>query len=320
MVSIRENYKPIVVIVGPTASGKSDTAQIVAENINAEIISADALQVYRKMDIGTGKLPFKDMRVKHHLIGIAEPNTTYSVSRFQRDARQCIFDIQKCNKSVILCGGTGFYVRSVIDDYDYSEASDATKNYRSEIQNITQNMTNREAWDYLNEKDALSANEIEINDRKRVLRALELNFAGQSYFQNKQNLKNISQVIDAIMIGISVDREILANSISRRVDNMLEKGLISEVNELLDEGFRESLTAPNAIGYKEIVDYLDGNISLDRAITDIKTHTRRYAKRQRTWFRADSRIQWVDGNSCNPEIIAESALKLIKSDTLYSRL
>lgn len=320
MVSIRENFKPIVVIVGPTASGKSDTAQIVAENINAEIISADALQVYKKMDIGTGKLPAKDMRVKHHLIDIVEANKTYSVSKFQRDARQCIKDIQRCNKSVILCGGTGFYVRSVIDDYDYSEVSDATKKYRSKIQDITKNMTNREAWDYLYKQDALSANEIEINDRKRVLRALELNFAGQSYFQNKQNLKNISQIIDAIMIGISVDRKILANSISDRVDRMIEKGLISEVKMLLDEGFRESLTAPNAIGYREIVDYLDGNISLEQAITDIKTHTRRYAKRQRTWFRADSRIQWVDGNSCNSEIIAESALELIKSNTLYSMM
>lgn len=320
MVSIRKNYKPIVVIVGPTASGKSDTAQIVAEAIDAEIISADALQVYKNMNIGTGKLSQTEMKVKHYGIDLVEPSMTYSVSKFQSYARHCITEIQTEGKSAILTGGTGFYVRSVIDDYDYAEVSDSSTKYRSEIQKITQNMTNREAWDYLFEKDDLSAREIEVNDRKRVLRALELNFTGQSYFKNKQNLKKISQVIDAIIIGISVDREILADSISRRVDKMIEAGLLEEVKSLLDEGFRDSLTASNAIGYKELVDYLDGNAALEQAITDIKTHTRRYAKRQRTWFRADSRIQWIDGNSRNPQIIAKNALEIIRSSTLYSSL
>ncbi|MDO4842604.1 MAG: tRNA (adenosine(37)-N6)-dimethylallyltransferase MiaA [Phoenicibacter congonensis] len=298
-------------MVGPTASGKSELAQRICEEQNGEVISADSMQIYRGLDIGTGKVLTHEMRVTHHGIDIVDPGVTYSAALFQNYARNCIEDIQTRGKTAVLCGGTGFYVRSVIDDYDFSEGEQDNNPVRAKYQAIAESKSNMEMWELLKANDEESASVIEPNDVKRVIRALELFERGESYAKNREELKNIPEKIPSVWLGLKVDRDILAKRISNRVDKMVEDGLVDEVKSLLDSGFREALCSPKAIGYREIIDYLDGNITLERAIENIKTNSRRYAKRQRTWFRAEKRINWIDADVPDFDSLTKESLSII---------
>lgn len=303
----------VVVIVGPTASGKSELAQRIAEEIDGEVISADSMQIYRGLDIGTGKVTASEQRVLHYGIDLIEPGESYSAALYQEYARRSIDKIKSRGKTPILCGGTGFYVRAVIDDYDFSEGNQEENPLREEIQNETSNLSNQAVWELLNDLDSTSASVIEPNDRKRVIRAIELYKRGESYAKNKDSLKNIPEKIDSVWIGLKVDREILANRISNRVDNMISSGLVEEVKSLCNVGFREALCSPKAIGYKEIIEYLDGKITLDQAVINIKTNSRRYAKRQRTWFRAEKRINWLNADILDFDSLLLQSLEIIKA-------
>ena len=303
--------RPIVVIVGPTASGKSELAQILAETLNGEVISADSMQIYKHLNIGTGKLKEGERRVPHFGLDIVEPNEPYSAALFQEYARGCIEDIRSRNHQPILCGGTGFYIKSVIDDYNFSEGNQQENAVREHFQRIAENLTNEELWLELKKLDEESASEIEVNDVKRVIRALELNARGESYAQNKAKLKDISEFLPSVWIGLKVDRDVLAKRISKRVDKMIEEGLVDEVKNLISMGFRDALCSPKAIGYREIIEHLDGKKTLEQAICDIKTNSRRYAKRQRTWFRSEARIHWVDANIPNFDEIASESLSIV---------
>lgn len=294
MVSSGDNR--VIVVAGPTASGKSELAQQIAQELDGEIISADSMQIYRGMNIGTGKVMPDEMRVAHWGIDIKDPGEPFSAALFQNYARECISDIQARGKVAILCGGTGFYLRAAIDDYDFSEGEQEDNPVRRKFEELADEISKHELWEQLQAVDADSATVIEPNDTKRVIRALELHERGESYAKNKESLASIKELIPSYWLGLQVDRDILANRISDRVDAMVAAGLVDEVKGLLDEGFRDALCAPKAIGYREIVDYLDGKTTLAQAIADIKTNTRRYAKRQRTWFRAEKRINWVDFN------------------------
>ena len=298
---------PVICVVGPTASGKTDVAQLLARNLGGEVVSADSMQIYRGMDIGTGKLPEEERLVPHFGFDLVNPGEPYSAAVYQQYARECFSDIDNRGKRALLVGGTGLYVRAAIDAYDFPKGEQVDNPVREKWTAYYEENGADELWERLRERDPESASVIHPNNVRRVIRAFELLEEGTTYATQKENLATIPQAVPAKFIGLAVDPEILNRRIERRVDIMIECGLVSEVKRLLDEGFREGITAPQAIGYKEVVSALDGDISLDEAIEQIKTATRRYAKRQRTWFRKDTRITWIDANSGNAEAIATQA-------------
>lgn len=303
--------QPIIVVVGPTASGKSSLAIALAERLNGEVVSADSMQVYTGMDIGTAKVPPEERIVPHFGFDLVHPGEPYSAALFQEYARNCFQDIQARNKTALLCGGTGFYVRAAIDDFQFPAGDQTNNPIRDHYQDfLNQNGTDA-LWKLLSEKDPESAAVIAPADSKRVIRAFELLAEGESYARQKERFATIPQKYPAIFFGLAVDPDILRNRIDERVDAMFKEGLIEEVQSLLAAGFREGITAPQAIGYKEIVSALDGSITLDEAREQIKFATHRYAKRQRTWFKKDQRIHWLDADEFNLECLISEALDII---------
>lgn len=305
---------PVVCIVGPTASGKTDVAQLVAKAIDGEVVSADSMQVYTGMDIGTGKLPVEQRIVAHHGFDLVDPGEPFSAALFQDYARSCFRDIDTRGKRSVLAGGTGFYVRAAIDAYEFPEGEQVGNPVRDRWNAFAQQQGNEALWNELRAVDEKSAAVIPPADVKRVVRAFELLAEGKSYADQKEKLAHIQQLVPAVFFGLAVDPGILRNRIRARVDRMVDTGLVDEVRGLLQSGFRDGVTAPSAIGYKEVVSALDGDISLDEAIESIKVATCRYAKRQRTWFRKDSRIQWLCADSGDTESLAAEVLAAL--DTL----
>ena len=295
----------LIVIIGPTAVGKSKIGVELASQINGEIVSGDSMQIYKGMDIGTAKIQEHEMyginnvKVKHHMIDIIPPQRDYSVADFQQDARKCIDEINKSEKTPILLGGTGLYVRSVIDKYDFQV--DVDHSTRLSLLQIAQENGTSELYKKLKEIDADSAERIHPNDTKRIVRALE-------YFKTTGKPISSGMVADygcslyspLVMIGLNIPRSILYERINQRVDNMIQEGLIEEVENLLKAGVKPTNTSMQAIGYKQVVDYLYKKCSLEETITIIKRDTRRFAKRQLTWFRKDDRIKWVEVDLDDP--------------------
>ena len=302
---------PVICLVGPTASGKSALAIRIAERVEGEVVSADSMQIYRGMDIGTGKVRLEETSVVHHGIDIVDPGEPFSAALFQSYARERFAEIDARNHRAILCGGTGFYVRAAIDDYDFPEGEQVGNPIRDHYNEFARERGARALWEHLRDIDAESAAIIPENDVKRVVRALELNDQGESYAEQRRKLASIPQRYPAVFIGLAVEPEILRARIDERVDEMFEQGLVAEVESLLDAGFRSGITAPQAIGYKEVVAALDGHITMDEAAQQIKTATHRYAKRQRTWFRKDKRISWINANALNIDYMADEAFDLL---------
>ena len=308
----------LIVIIGPTAVGKSKIGVELASQINGEIVSGDSMQIYKGMDIGTAKIQEYEMygankiKVKHHMIDIIPPQKDYSVADFQQDARRCIDEINKAKKIPILLGGTGLYVRSVIDKYDFQV--DVDRSIRLDLLQTAQEDGTSELYKKLKEIDADSAERIHPNDTKRIVRALE-------YFKTTGKPISSGMIADyscnlykpLVMVGLNIPRPTLYERINQRVDNMMQEGLIEEVENLLKAGVKPTNTSMQAIGYKQIVDYLYKKHSLEETIRIIKRDTRRFAKRQLTWFRKDDRIEWVDidmGNILNINIINEIKAKI----------
>ena len=306
--------RPVICVVGPTASGKSDLAQALAVQLGGEVVSADSMQIYRGMDIGTGKLAPSQRKVPHWGLDIVDPGQPYSAALFQSYARERFADIVSRGRQPMLCGGTGFYVRAAIDDYRFPPGEQQGNPVRDRYRSILEESGAMALWEFLRERDPASASVIHPADSKRVVRALELADEGVSYARQKERLQSIGQSTPALFLGIAVQPERLRRRIDDRVDAMVRDGLIDEVQSLLDQGFREGLCAPKAIGYKEIVSFLDGKCSLEDAVSDIKTATHRYAKRQRTWFRKDGRIRWLDGDDASIDRLAEEALSIVCDD------
>ncbi len=303
--------QPVTCIIGPTASGKTALAQQLALKLNGEVVSADSMQIYTGMDIGTGKLLPQERKVKHHGFDLLSPGEPFSAALFQPFARNCFRDIDARNLRSVLCGGTGFYIRAAIDDYDFTGEDAQNSALRDHYNKIAQDEGADGLWSMLNERDPQSATLIPAGDIRRVIRAFELLEEGKTYAEQKSKLAKIKQYVPAIQIGLQVDPDVLRKRIDKRVDTMIEEGLLSEVESLLEQGFRDGLTAPQAIGYKELVEVFDGNATLDSAIASIKFATHRYAKRQRTWFRKDSRIIWIPANRFDLETLTEEALELV---------
>ena len=298
--------KKVICVVGPTASGKTALAQEIALQYDGEVLSADSMQIYKGMNIGTGKISSLEMKVKHYGLDLINPGEEYSASLFQTYGRNVINSLHKQNKTCVVCGGTGFYIRALIDDYDFPKGEQKDNPIREKYTAIARTLGNKAVWDELDKLDHESAACIHPNNVKRVIRALEMHFEGVSYANQLTKLQTLKQAVPAIFIGLSVPREVLNERIDKRVDEMIKSGLVEEVEELLKNGFRDGITAPQAIGYKEIVQALDGLISMDEAIQQIKIATHRYAKRQRSWFNKDTRINWIDADKPLEEMLQEA--------------
>lgn len=314
--NIRDSSAPIIAIVGPTASGKSALAQEIAQAMDGEVLSADSMQIYRGMDIGTGKVLPADRKVPHHGLDIVDPGEPYSAALFQAYGRDVIAKLDAASKRTVLCGGTGFYVRAVIDDYDFPDGEQVHNPVRDKYNLIAEQLGAHELWSMLDARDPKSAAIIPENDVKRVVRAFELLEDGTSYATQKERLSSIEQAIPAIFIGIEVDPGILRERIDERVDTMIQDGLVDEVKRLSAEGFDDALCANQAIGYKEMMAHLRGQCTLEEAASSIKIATHRYAKRQRTWFRKDPRITWLNGDDADISRLAQESLDII--DTIES--
>lgn len=293
--------RPVIAIVGPTASGKSSLAQAVALELDGEVVSADSMQVYRYMNIGTAKIIPDEQLVAHHLIDIANPGVTYSAQLFQDQARAAFRDIHDRGKVPILCGGTGFYVQAALEDMRFPEGEQDDNPLRASYEALQAQAGNDALWKILQEKDPRSAALIHPNNFKRVIRALEMHEEGISYADQVKNIKELPEAVWSLRFFLQIDPLVLAERINERVDAMREAGLVEEVEKLLDLGFEEALTAPQAIGYKEIIAAKRGEMTLDEAFTQIKTATRRYAKRQRSWFRRDKRLIALDAEHLSLE-------------------
>ncbi len=302
---------PVICIVGPTASGKSDVAQHLALQCNGEIISADSMQIYRGMDIGTGKVAPEKRLVPHYGLDLVDPGVPYSASLFQDYARARFEECAHRGTTALLVGGTGLYVRAAIDAYEFPRGEQVANPTREYWNAFAEQHGADALWKELEQRDPESAHVLHPNNVRRVVRAFEMLEEGTTYAHQLAQLSSIPQHIPARFFGLHVEPDVLRKRIDARVDTMVEQGLVQEVRRLIEHGFREGITAPQAIGYKEIVRALDGECSLEEAIEDIKTASRRYAKRQRTWFRKDTRISWLDATNATPYDLANQIAHML---------
>ena len=284
----------VIVICGPTATGKSDLAQSLAEGVDGSVLSADSMQVYRGMDIGTAKVPPHLRRIHHFGLDLVDPDEPYSAALYQRYARRVIEDEASSGSPVIMAGGTGLYIQAVIDDLRFPEGGQADNPIRAQYMVMAQDQGAEAVWDALFALDPASAEEIHPHNVKRVVRAIEMHHAGESYHERAHGLTRAPEVIPSVQIGLTMERTSLYERIDARVDRMREQGLEEEVDRLAQAGFASALTARQAIGYNEILEAMAGLCTIDEAFDRIKRSSRRYAKRQLTWFRRDQRIYWID--------------------------
>lgn len=287
--------KPLVILVGPTAVGKTAASIGLAKALNGEIISGDSMQIFKGLDIGTAKITKEEMQgVPHHLIDIKEPWETFSVAEFKRLADEAIADIHDRGKLPIIVGGTGFYINSVLYEYHFGEA-DTDEAYRAELEQYAEAHGNEALWNILQEKDPDSAAKLHSNDTKRVIRALEvLHVTGIPASERQSTVDKQTMRYNAVYIALNMPREVLYDRINRRVDIMIQDGLEAEVRTALANGVAQDALSMTSIGYRQMIEYFNEEISFDRAVELIKRDTRHFAKRQLTWFRHDPNIQWVD--------------------------
>jgi len=303
----------ICILAGPTAVGKTDVSLGLAKKLCGEIISADSAQVYRHMNIGTAKLKEEEMQgVPHYMIDVVDPDEDFSVANFRDRAEQLIRDINERGKLPIITGGTGLYINSLLDNLDFTK-SISDEDFRLEMQQTAEEKGSVYVHSMLEKIDPASFVRLHPNDLRRSIRALEVYKAtGKpiSFFQDES--KKQPPRYDYAYITLTMDREKLYGRIEQRVDKMMDEGLVDEVEGLLKMGYGRGLTSMQALGYKEIAEYLQGGISKEEAIRILKRDTRHYAKRQLTWFRRDSRIFWVDtDNFHNREVLMENIIRYI---------
>ena len=286
--------KKIIVIVGPTAVGKTYVSVELAKRLNTEIISADSVQIYRKMNIGSAKITDKErQRIVHHMIDIVEPDENYSVSEFKEDSEKIIDSMLTNKKNPIIVGGSGLYVNSLIYDLDFGVKSD--EKLRDYYNQFVMENGKDALYEKLKQIDPTAADKIHKNNIKRVIRALEVcDITGIKFSELNTDIRKPSNKYECILVGLFMDRKILYERINQRVDEMISEGLVEEVKDLLDKGYTKNLVSMQAIGYKEIIDYIEGNSTLEEAVNVLKRNTRRFAKRQYTWFLKDENVKWFE--------------------------
>ncbi|MGC4375717.1 tRNA (adenosine(37)-N6)-dimethylallyltransferase MiaA [Fictibacillus sp. Mic-4] len=283
----------LVVIVGPTAVGKTKMSVELAKALNGEIISGDSMQIYRGMDIGTAKITHEEMQgIPHYLIDIKDPTEPFSVAEFQERSRKLINEINKRGKVPIIVGGTGLYIRSVTHHYEFSSAG-YDENYRAELEAYAKEHGADKLHERLKNIDPESGKRIHPNNIRRVIRALEIHHVTGNTMTEKLNAQETEHVYDDCIIGLTMERELLYERINKRVDEMIRLGLVDEAKRLYDRGV-QNCQSVQAIGYKEIYSYLKGEVTLETAIELLKRNSRRYAKRQFTWFKNQMDVKWFD--------------------------
>lgn len=285
----------VIVICGPTASGKTALSIKLAKEINGEVVSADSMQIYKDMDIGTAKPSLKEMDgVKHYLIGNVSPTVRYSVANYKKDAMNAISEIIKKGKTPIVVGGTGLYVDSLVYGIDYDDIEIDLK-YRNELEQIFNEYGLEKLYKKALEIDPKAMEKISPNDKKRIFRVLEIyNATGKTKTEQEIESRKKENPYNFIVFAIDMDREKLYERINLRVDLMIKNGLVEEVKALIKK-YDELPTAIQGLGYKEVVQYLNDELTYDEMLEKIKQETRRYAKRQLTWFRKNKEITWING-------------------------
>ena len=301
--------KPLIVIGGPTACGKTGFSIKLAKKIGGEIISADSMQVYRYMDIGTAKVtPEEADGVPHYLIDEFDPDEEYNVMLFQQKAKAYMEEIWAKGKTPILVGGTGFYINALLYDNDFTETENDTS-YREECYRLAQEQGPEVLFERLKEVDPEYAAIMHANNVKRVTRALEYHYlTGQKFSEHNAEQKEKETPYDAAVIILNMDREKLYERIELRIDLMMQEGLLEEVKSLLDKGYTPDLVSMQGIGYKEFIPYFNGECTLEEAVIQLKTNTRRFAKRQLTWFRRQIEGLWVDMDQSDGDKVMENVL------------
>lgn len=281
----------VIVVIGPTSVGKTKMGVALAKKLNGEVISGDSMQVYRQMDIGTAKVTIEEMEgVTHHCIDILDPKGQYSVHDFQQTVRKQITEITNRGHVPIIVGGTGLYIKAALYDYTFSEM----ENNHDEINKKYRDYTNEQLYDHLKQIDEESAKILHFNNRRRVLRAIEIY---EQTGQKKSEMINEQEHIclyDAYFVGLTLPRELLYERINLRVDLMMKNGLQGEMESLIKQGLTRENQSMKAIGYKEWFDYFEGKCDLNEVSENIKKHSRQYAKRQYTWFKNQFDVHWYD--------------------------
>lgn len=311
--------KPLIVLTGPTAVGKTALSIQLARRIGGEIISADSMQVYRHMDIGTAKIRLEEMDgVPHHLIDILEPTEDFNVVRFQALARAAAEDIYSRGKIPIVAGGTGFYIQALLNDIDFTQIDENTQ-FREEMERLAAEQGAEVLHERLRAVDPESAEAIHANNVKRVIRALEYyEQTGEKISAHNEAERAKTSPYHFFYYVLNTNRTVLYERIEKRIDEMMEEGLVEEVRQLQAMGCRRDSVAMQGLGYKEILDYLDGACTLEDAIYKIKRDTRHFAKRQITWFKREKHVTWINKKDYNydEDKILEVMLEFIKKDIL----
>jgi len=304
------NKKPLIILTGPTAVGKTELSIKLAKAIGGEIISADSMQVYKHMNIGTAKIMPEEMDgVTHFLVDELEPTEEFNVVRFKKMANKAIDQIYSRNHIPIIVGGTGFYIQAILYDIDFTEnENDDDDGYRQELEKIGLQSGAEYLHEMLKVVDEKSAHNIHANNMKRVIRALEyFHQTGELISKHNEEQMQKQSTYNFIYFVLNNNREILYDRINKRIDIMIEKGLIDEVKKLKEMGCTKEMVSMQGIGYKELLDYLDGTIELEEAIYTLKRDTRHFAKRQLTWFKREPDVVWMDyskyNNNCDEMLV-----------------
>lgn len=293
----------VIVIAGPTASGKTGLSVEVAKQLNTEIVSADSMQIYKGMDVGTAKVTKSEKQgIIHHMIDVVSPMENYNVSRYVTDAGKAVNSILAAGKIPVIVGGTGLYINSLVYGYDLAPIP-SDEALRAELTALYEEKGGEYLLEELRKIDPKTAARLHPNNARRLIRALEVyRLSGMTISQQEERTKNAPKPYDVLFFVLDTDREKLYERINLRVDRMLENGLEAEVKQLLSGGIPKTCTAMQAIGYKEMVEYLDGYLTLSEAVDKIKQESRRYAKRQLTWFRRNEGAIWLEASRPKQEL------------------
>ncbi len=312
----------LIILAGPTASGKTAVSIDLAKRIGGEIISADSMQIYRGMDIGTAKVTADEMQgVKHYLINVSDPKEDFNIVKFQNMVKCSIEEIKKNGHIPILVGGTGFYIQSIIYDIKFDKEDD-----NGSIRKVLEEEYDKMGADFMYEKlkkiDSISAENIHKNNKKRIIRAIEYFLINNTLISEHNELqRKKTSPYDFRFFVLNPKRDILYDRINKRVDKMVEKGLVDEVKSLIESGLSIDNISMQGIGYKEIVEYLEGNIPLDKAVESIKQNTRHMAKRQVTWFKRERDVIYIDPFEFeNNEKIVDYMVEKIGIENNYGKI
>lgn len=285
----------LVIITGPTGIGKTEISLKLAKKYKGEIISSDSMQIYKKLDIGTAKLDLSKTTIPHYMIDVVEADENFSVAEFKNKSKKIISDINERGGIPFVVGGTGLYINSLVYNLDFTE-TEADYQYRNELNKILEKYGSEALYNKLLDLNSDMAEKIHKNNGQRIIRALEILKNGN---EKGNNFRQENKDYNLVYIGLNMDRERLYDRINDRVDKMINLGLVEEVKGLLNDGIDKNSQSLKAIGYKEVISYLDNEIDYDEMVELIKKNSRHYAKRQLTWFRRDDRIKWFDRESEN---------------------